>query len=122
MMLGYLFIAATVLLTVYGQLVLKWQVSQAGPFPETAGEQAWFILRLLLNPWVITALGAAFGASLFWMGAVAKFELSKAYPFMAANFILVGAAAVLLFGETPSWPKAMGVLLVTAGLIVMTRA
>lgn len=119
---GYFFIAMTVLLTVYGQLVLKWQVGLAGPLPSESSQQIGFILRLLLNPWVLSGLGAAFAASLFWMGAMSKFDISKAYPFMAANFVLVGIAAVWLFGETMTTPKLVGIALVTAGLIVMSKA
>jgi multidrug transporter EmrE-like cation transporter len=118
---GYFFIAMTVLLTVYGQLVLKWQVGLAGPMPVEASQQVGFILRLLLNPWVLSGLGAAFGASLFWMGAMSKFDISKAYPFMAANFVLVGIAAVWLFGESFSASKAVGIMMICGGLILMAR-
>lgn len=90
--MGYVFVALTVLLTGYGQLAIKWQVGQAGPLPDAADQKLLYFLRLLLNPWVITAIAAAFGAMVCWMGATTKFELNKAYPFMALNFVSVGAA------------------------------
>ena len=37
--MSYSYIACTVLLTVYGQLVIKWQVLAAGAFPEAPGEK-----------------------------------------------------------------------------------
>lgn len=120
--MGYIFIAFTILFTVYGQLILKWRVSNAGALPASPAAQAEFIGRLLLDPWVLSGLAAAFVASLFWMGVVSKLDLSKAYPFMAINFVLVGVAAIWLFGEAFSMPKAIGTGLVVAGLIVMTRA
>lgn len=120
--MGYLFIAFTVFFTVYGQLVLKWRVSNAGALPASPSAQIEFIGRLLLDPWVLSGLAAAFAASLFWMGAMSKFDLSKAYPFMAINFVLVGIAAVWLFGESFTLPKAGGTVLVIAGLILMTRS
>jgi multidrug transporter EmrE-like cation transporter len=119
---GYLFIALTILLTVYGQLAIKWQVNLAGPLPEAPVAQLEYLLRLLLNPWVITAIAAAFGAMVCWMGAMTKFELSKAYPFMAANFVLVGVASVWLFNEQASWAKLAGVGCIVVGLVVMARA
>jgi multidrug transporter EmrE-like cation transporter len=79
------------------------------------------IFTLLLRPWVISGLAAAFGASLFWMAAMTKFELSKAYPFMALNFVLVGLIAVPLFGEVVSPAKITGMLLVVAGLVVLSQ-
>ena len=40
--MGYFFIALTVLLTVYGQLILKWQVGLAGPVPPGLAGKAGF--------------------------------------------------------------------------------
>lgn len=119
--MGYVFVALTVLLTVYGQLAIKWQVGHAGPLPDTLEQKLLYFIRLLLNPWVITAILAAFGAMICWMGAMTKFELSKAYPFMALNFVLVGAASIWLFDEQLSVGKVAGVALIVFGLIVLSR-
>jgi multidrug transporter EmrE-like cation transporter len=119
--MGYVYVALTILLTVYGQLAIKWQVGHAGPLPETAEQQVRYFVRLLLNPWVVTAIVAAFGAMICWMGAMTKFELSKAYPFMALNFVLVGAASIWLFGEELNLTKVAGVGLIVFGLTVLAR-
>ena len=120
-MIGYVFIAGTVLLTVYGQLVLKWQVGLAGPMPQAPADQVMHIFTLLMRPWVLSGLAAAFGASLFWMAAMTKFELSKAYPYMALNFVLVGLIAVPLFGEAVNLPKMIGMLMVVIGLVILSQ-
>ncbi|GAA0906430.1 hypothetical protein GCM10009552_13450 [Rothia nasimurium] len=118
--MAYIFIALTILLTVYGQLMLKWQVGLHAPLPgESIGLS--FYLRLLLNPWVISAFAAAFGASLAWMAAISKMELSRAYPFMALNFVLVGLIAVPLFGESFTTSKLIGLALIIFGLLFFTR-
>jgi multidrug transporter EmrE-like cation transporter len=119
--MGYFYIAMTVLLTVYGQIVLKWQVGLAGAMPKAPMEQIQFIAVLLFRPWVLSGLAAAFGASLFWMASMTKFELSKAYPFMALNFVLVALIAVPLFGETVTMPKAIGMALVVIGLVALSQ-
>ncbi|HEV2681829.1 MAG TPA: EamA family transporter [Rhodanobacter sp.] len=119
--MAYVLIALTILLTVYGQLVLKWQVSlSAANFGGALGFA--FYLRLLLNPWVISGFAAAFGASLCWMGAISKMELSRAYPFMALNFVLVGLIAIPLFGEVFTWNKLIGLCLIIGGLLFFTQA
>jgi hypothetical protein len=38
-MIGFLYIALTILFTVYGQMIIKWQVSNAGDFPPDFGEK-----------------------------------------------------------------------------------
>ena len=116
--MGYLYIATTVLLTVYGQIVLKWQVGLAGPLPVEAAEKVLFLLRLLLNPWVLSGFCAAFLASIAWMAAMTKFQLSYAYPFMSLNFVLVLGLSVWLFQEPVSAAKMVGITLVVLGIIV----
>ncbi|WP_460758569.1 EamA family transporter [Lysobacter fragariae] len=118
-MLGYLFIAMTVLLTVYGQLVLKWQVSLGGPLPETTPGKLVFLWHALLNPWIISGLGAAFAASLFWMLALKKLPLSTAYPFTATSFLLVLVFAGMFLGEAITTGKVVGTLLIVSGIAVM---
>ena len=118
--MAYLLIALTIALTVYGQLVLKWQVSlSVANFDGTLGFA--FYMRLLFNPWVISGFAAAFGASLCWMGAISKMELSRAYPFMALNFVLVGLIAVPLFGEAFTLNKLIGLGLIIGGLLFFTQ-
>lgn len=116
--MSYLYVAATVLLTVYGQIVIKWQVLAAGAFPADTAEQAWFLLRLLVNPWVISALAAALAAALTWMAAMTDLELSHAYPFMSLAFILVLLLSAWFFHEPVSWQKLAGLALICAGIVV----
>ncbi len=116
--MGYVYIALTVLLTVYGQLVLKWQVLGAGSIPPDGAEKLIFLLRMLLNPWILSGFLAAFLASLAWMAAMTKFELSYAYPFMSLSFVLVMILSALLFGESVTAPKVVGLSLIVVGIIV----
>jgi drug/metabolite transporter (DMT)-like permease len=107
-----------VVLTVYGQIVIKWQVLGAGPFPAEAAGQVWFVLRLLANPWVISALVAALVAALTWMAAMTRLELSHAYPFMSLAFVLVLVLSAWFFHEPLTWQKIAGLLLICAGIVV----
>lgn len=118
---SYVMVLLTVLLTVYGQLVLKWRVLAAGLPPADATGKARFYLVLLTNPWILSAFAAAFAAALCWMTAMMKLDINKAYPFMALNFVLVGFLAVPLFGESMTWPKIGGLALVVAGLLLTSQ-
>jgi len=116
--MSYFYVACTVLLTVYGQLVIKWQVLGAGTFPDTVGEQALFLGRLLVNPWIISALAAAFAAAVTWMAALTRLDLSHAYPFQSIVFVLVPLASVLLFHESLTTPKIIGLALIITGIVI----
>lgn len=117
----HLYIAATVLLTVYGQLVLKWQVTRAGSLPIGAADKAGFLLRLLVNPWVISGLAAAFLAFLCWAAALTKFQLSYAYPFTSLAFVLVLFLSATFLREQITTPKVLGILLIVAGITIGSR-
>ena len=113
---------ATVLLTVYGQLVLKWQVGLTQP-PPFEWLRVWpGVLQLLFRPWVISAFAAAFAASLCWMFAISALDLSRAYPFMASNFLIVAMVSAPLFGETLTAGRITGLILVVAGLVLVARS
>ncbi|HEY0915463.1 MAG TPA: EamA family transporter, partial [Solimonas sp.] len=67
------------------------------------------------------AFVAAFLASLCWMMAISRLPLSKAYPFMAINFLLVGLLAIPLFGEALTRPKIVGLVVVVVGLSILSK-
>jgi multidrug transporter EmrE-like cation transporter len=119
--LGYLCVALTIALTVYGQLVIKWQVHRLQDSALADASRLAFYGHMLLNPWVISGFTAAFGASLTWMAALTRLELSKAYPFMALNFVIVTFVALPLFDEAITPPRLIGLALIVLGLIISSQ-
>lgn len=119
--LDYLYILATIGLTVYGQLILKWRVGLAGSLPVGGFDKIKFLLSLFTDPYVVSGFAAAFLASLAWMAAMTKFELSHAYPFMSLNFVLVLLLSVGLLSEVLTPAKAIGVGLIVLGTLVVAR-
>lgn len=117
--MSYLFVALTIVFTVYGQLVLKWQASLAPRLAD--GNLVAYVFGMFLRPWVLSGVAAAFLASACWIVAISRMELSRIYPFMALNFVIVGLLAAPLFGEALSAPKLVGLVLVVAGLVVSTH-
>jgi multidrug transporter EmrE-like cation transporter len=114
--MNYLYIALTVLFTIYGQIIIKWQAGLAGALPASIGDKLLFLFRLVLNPWVLSGFFAAFIASLTWMAAMTKFPLSHAYPFMSLAFVLVMFLSAIFFQEPLTWPKVVGMTFIVAGI------
>lgn len=119
---GHLFILLTLVFTVYGQLVLRWQMGAAGPLPLGGVDKLIFLFRQFLNPWILSGFVAAFLASLAWMAAMTRFDLGYAYPFMSLAFVIVMVFGVLFLGESLQPAKVIGTLMVVGGLIVIARA
>lgn len=117
----YIYIFATIGFTVYGQLVLKWRIEGFGPLPLGTFEKFKFLILLLADPVIFSGFVAAFLASLTWMAAMTKFELSYAYPFMSLNFVVVLLLSGLLLNETLTFQKSIGVSLIVLGTIIAAR-
>jgi multidrug transporter EmrE-like cation transporter len=107
--------------SVYSQLIIRRQVGRAGALPEGAEGKALFILHLLLNPWVMTAIAATLLSGISWMLAMTKFEISYAYPWVSLNFALMLMFGVLLFGESLSLSKILGTLMIMGGIAIVAR-
>lgn len=117
--MGYFYIALMLALTLYGQLILKWQVGRIGVPSGDLSSLLAYLSRLLASPWVISGLAAAFLASICWMLALTRLELSRAYPFTALTLVLVFAVSVVVFGESLSPGKLLGCGLIVAGICVI---
>lgn len=115
------YVGGTVLLTVYGQLIVKWQVDRSGAPPDGGGAKLRYVFDLFVNPWVITALLAAAVAAACWMLALTRLELSVAYPFVALSFVLVLVGSAVFFNEPLTTAKVLGIALVLAGLVLGSR-
>jgi multidrug transporter EmrE-like cation transporter len=117
----YVYILATIGFTVYGQLILKWRIRNFGPLPEDGFAKLKFLVLLLFDPAILSGFAAAFLASLAWMAAMTRFELSHAYPFMSLNFVVVLLLSGWLLSEPLSVPKAFGVAMIVIGTVVAAR-
>jgi len=117
-MINYLYIFGTIFFTVYGQLVLKWRIIKYGVMPEVLIEKIFFLLKLFFDPFILSGFISAFLASLCWMAAMTKFNLSYAYPFMSLSFVLVFIFSVFLFKEPTNLIKLAGLFFIVLGVIL----
>lgn len=120
-MTHYLYLAATIFFTVYGQLVLKWRMNQISGMPTEFVEKIRFLVFLIFDPWVFSGFFAAFLASLAWMAAISKLELSHAYPFMSLNFVIVLILSGWILHEPITFQKSLGVAFIVIGTIIVAR-
>lgn len=119
--LGYIYVLGTVLLTVYGQLILKWRLNQIN-LPTAVWEKAIFLVKLVFDPYVFSSFLSAFLASLTWMAALKEFDLSRAYPIMSLSFVLVLIAGHFFLNEPISVGKLIGTLLILSGIFVIAHS
>ena len=86
--MGYLYIFLTILFTVYGQIILKWRITDLNwslNVNEGGMQMLISYLKFLFDPLVFSGFASAFIASVFWMLAMTKFDITYAYPFMSLS-------------------------------------
>jgi uncharacterized membrane protein len=116
------YILATITLVVYGQLVFKWRLSQIGPLPDGLMHKVQYLALLVFDPYILSGYLAGFIASLAWLGALTRFDLNYAYPFMSLSFVLVLILSSYLLHEPFGFARALGVALIVVGTIVVSRS
>jgi undecaprenyl phosphate-alpha-L-ara4N flippase subunit ArnE len=107
-------ILVVVVLMVAGQLLFRKSAVTAPPLSTLKG-----LAVLGTNPFFLLALCLYGVATLLWVSALQYIPLSRAYAFMALSFLVVPIAAVVLYGEAFTAKLAIGLCLVTAGLILI---
>ena len=120
----YIYVFATILFTVYGQIILKWRISKLGfALPEQGSIVDKFValMRLVFDPYVISGLFSAVIASMFWMVAMSKFEITQAYPFMSLSPVIVFILGVFVLGEAFTIGKVIGLVLIILGTIATVK-
>ena len=118
----YLYIFGTLFFTVYGQIILKWRLSSLKVImPEGVLEKVVYLIKLIFDPFIFSGFASAFIASLFWMAAMTKFEITTAYPFMSLAPALVFVIGVLFLGETFTIGKVLGLLLIIIRIVITVK-
>ena len=121
-MLGYICIAGTLLFTVYGQLILKWRLNHIYfKLPEGILNKFACVIKIIFDPYIFSSFFSAFIASLFWIVAMTKFEITKAYPFMSLAPALVFLFGVLMLGEEFTLGKLVGLVFIILGVFISMR-
>ena len=120
-MIRYLLIGATILFTVCGQLLVKGATLEIGQIPADFSGISQFLIRAFTNIKMIIGLTCAVIASITWMGALSRSNISFAYPFMGLAIVLVLALSPVVFKETIPWTRWVGVLIVCLGLWIASK-
>jgi multidrug transporter EmrE-like cation transporter len=56
-----------------------------------------------------------------WLAALSKAPVSTAYPMLSLGYVVVAFASVLWLGETMSPAKVLGIALICAGVVLVSR-
>ncbi|HUK02630.1 MAG TPA: SMR family transporter [Steroidobacteraceae bacterium] len=104
------------------QLLLKAATRVSGELIADGGSIAWPATAQLLKAPPLWLGLSCYGVSvLLWLGALSRVPVSIAYPMLSIGYIVNAFAAAALFGEALSAGKLVGIALIVAGVVVLTR-
>lgn len=96
---------------------LHWSLNTA----EGLGQMIVSYLKFLFDPLIFSGFVSAFIASVFWILAMTKFEITYAYPFMSLSPALVFLIGVFVLGETFTIGKLLGLIVIVIGIIITVK-
>jgi multidrug transporter EmrE-like cation transporter len=112
----------TILFTAYSQLVIKWRVSALA---ETAGESSGVTARAihyLVDPYIVSAFVVSLLSAIAWLYVAERYPVSIAFPtYVGVLFAIVTVGSALLLKETISAQQVVGLALILAGVVVVSR-
>ena len=121
-----LLICCSIILSAGAQLLMKAGMLELDgiDMSHMRGDTAAIMMHLYpVVAWVLGGLVLYATSMLSWLAVLTKCELSYAYPLLSLSYVLVYIAAVLWphLHETVSVLKTTGILLVLAGVFLVTR-
>lgn len=112
----YLYLTINIALMAIGQIFFK----KSSFFIESNSELGVFT-RYLYNFWLYAGI-LAFGiATLIWIKILSFGKISAVYPLQSIAYVLVAILAFFIFGEKISALNALGILVIIAGIFLVTR-
>jgi len=111
-----------VLLNAGAQLLLKEGMRRIGHFEFAWVNVAPIALQVAVNPFVLLGLFAYVVSVLVWLLVLSRVEVSFAYPMLSIGYIVNAVAGYYLFQENLSMTRITGILIIIAGVYLVTRS
>ena len=101
-----------------GQLILKAGMNSLGKLQLSADT----LLRMATSPLVLVGIAIFCLSTLLWLFALAKADLSFAYPFLSLTYLAVLIGGALLFHEEVTLPRVLGFIVIITGVWIVARS
>jgi multidrug transporter EmrE-like cation transporter len=115
--LGLVLVSVT--LSAIAQVAFKFGVAST---PSSAARALLGPLSVLLSPGVLGGLAIYGIATLLWLAALARVELSQAYPFVGIGFVLTTLAGWWLFDDKITTTRVFGIAFIALGTVLVVRS
>lgn len=119
---SFVFVFVSVICGVGGQVVLKLGMARVGAIGDVALAQPLALaLRVVTTPLVVAGLALYVLGAVSWLTVLSRLPLSAAYPFLAVGYVLTPLLAWLFLRESVSPLRWVGILVISLGVILVSR-
>lgn len=112
-------VLVAVVLNTAAQFILK---AGAQRLSQMAGEHwSQVVLGAAFSPYILAGLAIYVASFGLWVAVLAKLDVSVAYPMLSLGYVLAALVAYFWLQEPITANKAVGILLVVAGVYFLAR-
>ena len=105
------------------QLLLKVATRPLAHFSDFSADTLGSSVGILFKSPSFWAGMVCYAASIcVWLAALSKAPVSTAYPMLSLGYVVVAAVSVLWLGESMGPAKVLGIALICAGVILVSRS
>ncbi len=111
-----------VLLNAAAQLLLKAGTNRVGEFSFALENLVPIGSRLAFSPFILGGLACYVVSVVVWILALSRVPVSVAYPMLSVGYVVNAVAAWMLFGESLSMQKLIGIGFIVIGVFLVARS
>ena len=111
-----------VLLNAAAQLLLKAGTNRIGEFAFALDNVLPIGARLASNPFILGGLTCYVVSVVVWIMGLSRVPVSVAYPMLSVGYIVNAVAAWMLFGESLTAQKLVGIGFIVVGVFLVARS
>lgn len=111
-----------VLLNAAAQLLLKAGTNRVGEFAFSMDNVVPVGWRLFSSAPILAGLGCYVVSVVVWILALSRVPVSVAYPMLSVGYIVNAVAAWMLFGESLTAQKLIGIGFIVVGVYLVARS
>lgn len=115
-----LFAVVSIALSVAAQFLLKAGMMSESAKTFLAQKSPSGFFNVLFNKYLFTGLVLYCVAAVVWLAVLSKWDVSKAYPLLGLGFVVTAIVGHLL-GEQVTAYRLLGVVLIGAGVVLVTQ-
>ena len=117
------YIIPSVIAGVIGQVLLKRGMLNMGPLSLGGGSNVLSLVwSIFTNPWVIAGLALYVSGTLFWLIDLSRADLSFVYPFATVSMALIILISRVVFNESISSLRLIGIITIALGVLIVARS